>query len=237
MEVYFRHDFEEGSSGANLVADVDGAVVEAEVASFEVMPGSEAALASARGRSDDGAAADRFRARPAPEAEAETSGSVPLPYTVVRFDVVLPGGPDGASPAPDAVRRRVEAELLARHGLEQADIATAEAQAALERIAEDRVREVAQIARIGRDAAAALAASASTPQPEDRPKVSAKPAPSRRHPLAAWLHEARRADRIAARDDDDHWPRRGQTEVRPADRKFEAAPSRRPRITPREPGR
>ncbi|WP_150425799.1 hypothetical protein [Sphingobium limneticum] len=131
-------------------------------------------------------------------------------------------------------KRRVEAELLTRHGLEQADIATAEAQAALERIAEDRVREVAQIARIGREAAAALAASASTPQPEDRPKVSAKPAPSRRHPLAAWLHEARRADRIAARDDDDHWPRRGQTEVRPADRKVEAAPSIRPRIMPRE---
>lgn len=134
-------------------------------------------------------------------------------------------------------KRRVEAELLARHGLEQADIATAEAQAALERIAEDRVREVAQIARIGREAAAALAASALSLQPEDRSKVSAEPAPSRRHPFAAWLQEARRADRIAARDDDDHWPRRGQTEVRPADRKVEAAPSIRPRITPREPGR
>ncbi|MFD1106200.1 hypothetical protein [Sphingobium olei] len=134
-------------------------------------------------------------------------------------------------------KRRVEAELLGRHGLEQADILTVEAQAALERIAEDRVREVAQIARIGREAAAALAASASSLQPEDRSKVRAEPAPSRRHPLAAWLHEARRADRIAARDDDDHWPRRGQTEVRPADRKVEAAPLIRPRITPREPGR
>lgn len=131
-------------------------------------------------------------------------------------------------------KRLVEAELLARHGLEQADIATAEAQAALERIAEDRVREVAQIARIGREAAAALAASASSLQPEDRSKVSAEPAPSRRHPFAAWLQEARRAGRMVARDDDDNWPRRKQDEVRPAGRQVEAAPSISPLIKPQE---
>ena len=119
-------------------------------------------------------------------------------------------------------KRRVEAELLARHGLEEADIAMAEAQAQLERIAEDRAAEIAAVAKQGR-AAAALPASV-TPA-EDM---------SSGHSLATWLRSARHADRIAAKDDDDAWPRRRHGgEARSVGQQAEAALPRRLPVTPR----
>jgi len=132
-------------------------------------------------------------------------------------------------------KRRVEAELLARHGLEQADIATAQAQAQLERIAEDRAAEIAELVRVGREADA-LVASAATPQRGDQPTVRSQPEIPRRHSLVAWLQAARRADKMAARDDDGHWPRRWSDEQEPpTEKKVDAAPSIRPPIMPREP--
>ena len=106
-------------------------------------------------------------------------------------------------------KRRVEAELLARHGLVQDDIVTEEVQAQLDNIARERALEVGQLAEVGREAVVAQGAA----PPQGGHEADAP----RRQSLAGWLRAATHADRIAALDDDEHWPRRRrENEGRPA---------------------
>lgn len=125
-------------------------------------------------------------------------------------------------------KRRVEAELLARHGLVQDDIVTEEIQAQLDNIARERAVEVAQLAKVGREAATAERATF--------PSAGHDADARHRKSLAGWLRAATQADRIAAQDDDDHWPRRErEDEARPAGPQIDTGRRTRPPITPEGP--